>query len=88
MLYGKKDMNKYKICKFVNGNGYEWYQVMKKGWFFWHYISAYKGGAPEFSPRKIPIIFDTIEHAKKHIQDEEVVNRTSQIKKVECFDYV
>lgn len=81
-------MSKYKICKFVDGNGHEWYQILKKGWLFWSYMWAYRDGAPEFSPPKTILKFYTIEKAKEYIQDVEVVNRTSQIKKVECFDYV
>lgn len=30
-------MTKYQSCKFVNGNGEEWYQILEKGWIFYHY---------------------------------------------------
>jgi hypothetical protein len=35
-------MSKYKICKFVNGNNKEWYQIQKKGWLFWSYLCTYE----------------------------------------------
>lgn len=65
-------MNKYKICKFVNGNNEEWYQILEKEWFFWYYITGYSN-----LPRK----FNTIDKANEYI------NRRT-IKKVECVDYV
>lgn len=80
-------MSKYKICKFIDGNGHEWYQILKKGWLFYSYLSYYEYNAYGFPPLRTILKFYTIEEAKKHIQDAEVVNRTSQIKKVECFDY-
>jgi len=61
-------MAKYKICKFVNGNEEEWYQVMKRGWLYWYYMYGYKGGAPEFSPCKVVSTFFTIEQAQDYIK--------------------
>jgi hypothetical protein len=81
-------MSKYKICKFVNGNGEEWYQVQKKGWLFWYYVWAYKGGVPEFSPCKIILRFYTIEQAQQYIKEHIEYAQRDQVKKVECFDYV
>jgi len=80
-------MSKYKICKFVDGNGHEWYQIQKRYWFFWDYLCGYKGGAPEFSPRRIPLKFYSMEEVDKCIKLEEIQNNQLQIKKVECFDY-
>jgi hypothetical protein len=80
-------MTKYKICKFVNGNGEEWYQILKKGYLFWYYMYGYKGGAPEFGPCKVISTFFTIEQAQKHINDDIEYTKRGQIKKVECFDY-
>ena len=64
-------MTKYKICKFLNGNSEEWYQILEKGWFFWHYITGYSD---------FPREFKTID------QVNECINRRI-IKKVECVDY-
>ena len=80
-------MTKYKICKFVNGNGEEWYQILKKGWIFWYYMWAYKGGAPEFSPPKVIMQFYTIEQAQQYIKRDIEDCQKNTIKKVECFDY-
>lgn len=81
-------MAKYKICKFVNGNEEEWYQVMKRGWLYWYYMYGYKGGAPEFSPCKVVSTFFTIEQAQDYIKQDIAYSQQNKIKKVECFDYV
>jgi hypothetical protein len=81
-------MAKYKICKFVNGNEEEWYQVMKRGWLYWYYMYGYKGGAPEFSPCKVVSTFFTIEQAQDYIKQDISYSQKNKIKKVECFDYV
>jgi hypothetical protein len=80
-------MIKYKICKFVNGNGEEWYQIKKKGWIFWSYVSSYKGGAPEFSPLRTIEKFYSMEQVQKFIKDDIECSKRDIIKKVECFDY-
>jgi hypothetical protein len=80
-------MAKYKICKFVNGNEEEWYQVMKRGWLYWYYMYGYKGGAPEFSPCKVVSTFFTIEQAQDYIKQDISYSQKNKIKKVECFDY-
>jgi hypothetical protein len=81
-------MSDYKICKFVNGNEEEWYQVMKRGWLYWYYMYGYKGGAPEFSPCKVVSTFFTIEQAQDYIKQDISYSQKNKIKKVECFDYV
>lgn len=81
-------MAKYKICKFVNGNEEEWYQVMKRGWLYWYYMYGYKGGAPEFSPCKVVSTFFTIEQAQDYVKQDIAYSQQNKIKKVECFDYV
>jgi hypothetical protein len=83
MLYGKQDMNKYKICKFINENGSEWYQIKKKGWFFWYYVSAYQ----QLSRKKYPIRFYSMKEVNQHIKLDRVFQQSLKIKKVECFDY-
>ncbi len=80
-------MTRYKICKFVNGNEEEWYQVMKRGWLYWYYMYAYKGGAPEFSPCKVVSTFFTIEQAQDYIKQDIAYSQKNKIKKVECSDY-
>jgi hypothetical protein len=81
-------MTKYKICKFVNGNGEEWYQIQKKGWFFWSYLSSYKYIGPlDFPPLKTILSFETMEKASEHIEMIKKIKKSWQIKKVECIDY-
>jgi hypothetical protein len=85
----RNGMSKYKICKFVNGNGKEWYQVKKKGWIFWSYLSSYEWfGHPEIPPIRIVIKFTSFDKAKKHIEMIKHINNNAVIKKVECIDYV
>lgn len=72
----------------MNGNGSEWYQIQKKYWLFWDYLYGYEGGAPEFSPRRVPLKFYDMEEVDKCIKLEEIQDKQLQIKKVECFDYV
>lgn len=31
---------KYKICKLVDGNGAVTYRIKKRGWLFWHWVTA------------------------------------------------
>jgi hypothetical protein len=75
-------MSNYKICKFVNGNGSEWYQIKKKGWFFWHYVSAY----PQLSRKKYPIRFYNMKEVNQHIKFDSAIQKGFQIKKVECWE--
>jgi hypothetical protein len=78
-------MSKYKICKFVNGNNEEWYQIRKKGWLFWYWISDYEyfGSGMLRTVNK----FFTIEQAKEYIDKDIEYSKRGQIKKVECFNY-
>lgn len=83
---------KYKICKFVNGNGEEWYQIQKKGWLFWYYLSSYISIGPiDFPPSDTILKFDSFDEAKEHMKKtqeiDEYVRKRDNIKKVECFDY-
>jgi hypothetical protein len=75
-------MTRYKICKFVDGNGSEWYQIKKKGWFFWHYVSAY----PQLSRKKYPIRFYNMKEVNQHIKFDSAIQKGFQIKKVECWE--
>jgi hypothetical protein len=79
-------MTKYRICKFVNGNGEEWYQVKKRVLLFWYWAFAYEyfgaGGMIRNTHK-----FFTIEQAQKYIEDDIRYIRRGQVKKAECFDY-
>ncbi|NBQ18038.1 hypothetical protein EBU24_07020 [bacterium] len=77
-------MIKYKICKFVDGNGEEWYQIKKARWLFWYYMSSYTGIG---SIRTVDKFF-TLEQAQKYIKDDIEYTKRRIIKKVECIDYV
>jgi hypothetical protein len=76
-------MSKYKICKFVNKNNEEWYQVLKRGWVFWHYMSSYARGGPLRNIDRL----SSIEQAQKHIKEDIEYKKRGITKKVECFDY-
>jgi hypothetical protein len=78
-------MSKYKICKFVNGNNEEWYQIRKKSWLFWYWVSDYEhvGSGMLRTVNK----FFTIEQAKEYIDKDIEYSKRGQIKKVECFNY-
>lgn len=86
-------MSKYKICKFVNGNGEEWYQIKKKFLFFWYYLSSYTSIGPlDFPPLKTILKFDSLDKAKKYAKEDQETDeherKRDTIKKLECFDYV
>jgi len=82
-------MTKYKICKFLNGNGEEWYQIQKKGWLFWSYLCTYEWfGNVEVPPLSKILKFKSIEKAQEHIEMIKKIKKNWQIKKVKCFDYV
>jgi len=83
MVDGRHGMSRYKICKFVNDNDEEWYQILKKRWLFWSYMSSYTGVGPLRTIDK----FSNIEQAQKHINDDIKYDKRKIIKKVECFDY-
>jgi hypothetical protein len=78
-------MSKYKICKFVNGNNEEWYQIRKKGFLFWYWVSDYEniGSGILRTVNKFLII----EQAKEYIKRDIEYTKKGQIKTVECFDY-
>jgi hypothetical protein len=79
-------MTKYKICKFVNENNYEWYQILKKGWFFWSYVSSYEWKGTSLAI-KTTLKFKSFEKAKEWIDTIKNINKNKTIKKVECVDY-
>jgi len=77
-------MTKYKICKFVDGNGKEWYQVKKKIFLiFWEWL-----GETVLFPSGcciIPHKIEEITEAKKLIKEDKWRDKSNQIKKVECW---
>lgn len=83
-------MNKYKICKFVDGNNKEWYQVKRKWWIFWHwaYRTEFIGG--EFVCANFLRKFDTFEDAKDWIEKSKkwtIAHRNSKKQKiVDCVE--
>jgi hypothetical protein len=71
---------KYKICKFQDGNGKEWYQVKGKGWFFWKWIKVSKlNYYPYVFIYYEKLTFDFFLDAQKWVQ-------AKQIKEVECVE--
>jgi hypothetical protein len=79
-------MNKYKICKLVNNAGEEWYQIHKKGLFFWYWVCSYEYFGARLTISTIKK-FLTIEQAKEYIKNDIEYIKKGQIKKVECLDY-
>ena len=79
---------KYKICKLVDGNGKEWYQVKEKRLLFWKWIKVARG------PLEIayyePLTFNTFSKAKEWIADlqkcSEYGKKSRKIKVVECVE--
>ena len=80
---------KYKICKLQDGNGKEWYQVKRKGWWlFWRW-ARYSVG-----PLELPLIlihrFDTFELAQKWVDENKQWiqghKNCQKIKVVECVE--
>lgn len=57
--------------------------IKKKGWFFRYYVYAY----PQLSRKAYPIRFDNMEEVNQHIKFDSAIQKSFQIKKVECFDY-
>jgi hypothetical protein len=80
---------KYKICKFQDGNGKEWYQVKRKVWWlFWRW-ARYPAGPP---PILLTLIhrFDTFELAQKWAdKDKQWIQshkNCQKIKLIECVE--
>ena len=76
---------KYKICKFQNGNGKEWYQIKIKWLFFWYnyekityanYDCAFWGGDR----------FSSKEDAQQIIDELIMENKSRKIKLLECVE--
>jgi len=80
-------MSNYKICKFVDGNGSEWYQIKKKGWLFWSYLSGYEFSPYDYPPLRRIFKFESVEKASEYIKNDIEYMKAGQIKKVNCFDY-
>lgn len=76
---------KYKICKFINDNGEEWYQVQQKCWIFYRWLSYYDS---PFAHIRTIHKFASVKQAKDFIKDDIENIKRRKIKKVECFDYV
>jgi hypothetical protein len=78
-------MTKYKICKFVDGNGKEWYQVKKKGWLFWRYLDTFEKMA--LRSHRVILKLSNVEEANKYIEEDIWRDRSWQAKKVECWSW-
>ena len=74
---------KYKICKFQDANGKEWYQIQQKGWFKWSWVLTRIGFVGE---KSVPIRCYSFEQAKKYIDDQEEYLRSLKTKMLECVE--
>ena len=77
---------KYKICKLVDGNGAVTYQIKKKGWLFWSWITVATGPLGHYEP----IDFFTFEQAEKWVNESKKATQYFKncrtIKVVECME--
>jgi hypothetical protein len=76
-------MTKFRICKFVDGNGKEWYQIQQKGWIFWYNIYSYDWLGATGWPHKL----DSIDEAKSCIEKMQKKINSDVVKKIECLSY-
>lgn len=78
---------KYKICKLVDGNGKEWYQIKIKWWIFWYNYekptySNYDFGFWEFIGDR----FDTPEEVREAINKLILQDKSEQVQLLECVE--
>jgi len=76
-------MTKFRICKFVDGNGKEWYQIQQKGWIFWYNIYSYDWLGATGWPHKL----DSVDEAKSCIEKMQKKINSDVVKKIECLSY-
>ena len=76
-------MTKFRICKFVDGTGKEWYQIQQKGWIFWNNIYSYDCLGSTKELYKV----DSIDEAKSSIKKLQKKINSDVVKKVECLYY-
>jgi hypothetical protein len=69
---------KYKICKLIDGNGREWYQIKKKGWILWNWVCD--------SHFETEIEFSTEQSAKEYIEKQLKYVKSTKIKLLECVE--
>lgn len=78
---------KYKICKFQDANGSEWYQIKIKWWIFWYNYEAptycnYDCAFWEFWGDR----FDTKELAEQKVSELMVQDKARKIQLLECIE--
>lgn len=78
---------KYKICKLVDGNGKEWYQIQIQGWLFnyYHADSDY-GNYDDWVWNREPNRYSTKHLAEKAIKALIVQENSNKIKLVDCTE--
>lgn len=85
---------KYKIFKFTDGNGREWYQVKKKAIVFWYWIHRFYGtkwGSRTLKPNSYSIrAFATLEVAQKWVEEDiemcQYLKKSEKIKIMKCAE--
>jgi hypothetical protein len=78
---------KYKICRFQDANGLEWYQIKVKWWIFWYNYetpdySNYDCAFWELSGDR----FTSKEYAQKKIDQLIQQNNSQKIRLLECAE--
>lgn len=78
---------KYKICKFQDGNGKEWYQIKIKWWFLNYYHGdANYANYDNFVWDREPNRYQTECLAKEAVKALAVQENSNKIKLVECVE--
>lgn len=78
---------KYKICKFQDGNGKEWYQIQIQGWLFnyYHGDSNY-GNYDDWIWNREPNRYSTKYLAQEAIKALIVEENSNKIKLIDCVE--
>ena len=78
---------KYKICKLIDGNGKEWYQIQIQGWFFNYYHADLNyGNYDMWAWERDPNRYSTEHLAKEAIKALIVEEKSKQIKTMGCVE--
>lgn len=78
---------KYKICKFQDANGNEWYQIKVKWWIFWYnYETSNYGNCDCAFWEFVGDRFSSNEDAQQRIDELITEDKSRKIKLLECVE--
>lgn len=76
---------KYKICKYKNDLGEEWFQIKIKWWVFWYNYEKPRYGNHDFSFWEfVGDRFETKESAQEKVNDLIMSDKRSKIELIGC----